>query len=345
MNENYTIKDIANLAGVSKGTVDRVLHKRGKVSQKALDKVNKVLQEIEYRPNLIARNLKNNKNYSFCILLPDPNIDPYWEPCLEGINNAQEEYSHFNVFIETFYFNPESTQSFLDVSQLVIEKSPDVILSVPVFYKETLSILKECEKSGILVATFNNQIKSNYIKSFVGQDLIQSGRVAAKLLDALVPKGHFAILHINEVYKNAVHMQEKEKGFKSYFKTTERTSVKIKTCKLKEVGFESALLNLLNENPKIKGLFITTSKAYKVAKVLEAHNKNLAIVGYDLLSENVDYLQKGNVDFLIHQNQKMQAYLGITSLLESLLFSKDIQEIKLLPIDIVNSENVKYYLQ
>ena len=45
MKKNYTIKDIAELAGVSKGTVDRVIHKRGKVSSKALEQVNKVLDQ------------------------------------------------------------------------------------------------------------------------------------------------------------------------------------------------------------------------------------------------------------------------------------------------------------
>ena len=61
MKKNYTIKDIAELAGVSKGTVDRVIHKRGKVSSKALEQVNKVLDQIEYKPNPIAKSLKNNK--------------------------------------------------------------------------------------------------------------------------------------------------------------------------------------------------------------------------------------------------------------------------------------------
>ena len=42
MDKKHTIKDIAKLAGVSKGTVDRVLHKRGKVSPAAFEKVNEV---------------------------------------------------------------------------------------------------------------------------------------------------------------------------------------------------------------------------------------------------------------------------------------------------------------
>src|SRR5690606_21270338 len=41
---NIRIKDIARMAGVSKGTVDRVLHKRGRVSQASYEKVMKVLE-------------------------------------------------------------------------------------------------------------------------------------------------------------------------------------------------------------------------------------------------------------------------------------------------------------
>ena len=72
MNKKHTIKDIAKLAGVSKGTVDRVLHKRGKVSQIALDKVNAVLGKIDYQPNLMARNLKKNKVYRIAVVFPNP---------------------------------------------------------------------------------------------------------------------------------------------------------------------------------------------------------------------------------------------------------------------------------
>ena len=46
--EIITIKDIAARAGVSTGTVDRVLHKRPNVSKAALEKVNKALEELDY---------------------------------------------------------------------------------------------------------------------------------------------------------------------------------------------------------------------------------------------------------------------------------------------------------
>lgn len=70
--KNIRVKDIARLAGVSKGTVDRALHKRGRASQESYQKVMKVLQEIDYKPNLIARTLNR-----IVALLPNPTNDAY----------------------------------------------------------------------------------------------------------------------------------------------------------------------------------------------------------------------------------------------------------------------------
>ena len=68
--QNYTIKDIARMAGVSAGTVDRVLHNRGDVSPKSKAKVQKVLDEIHYQPNVFAIGLAAKKKYSFLCLIP-----------------------------------------------------------------------------------------------------------------------------------------------------------------------------------------------------------------------------------------------------------------------------------
>ncbi|EJW92983.1 protein containing Bacterial regulatory protein, LacI domain protein, partial [gut metagenome] len=63
MSKNYRIKDIALLAGVSTGTVDRILHNRGKVSEESRRKIEDVLKKINYQPNLIARSLALKKSY------------------------------------------------------------------------------------------------------------------------------------------------------------------------------------------------------------------------------------------------------------------------------------------
>ncbi|MBP4138471.1 LacI family DNA-binding transcriptional regulator [Flavobacterium geliluteum] len=345
MDKKYTIKDIAKLAGVSKGTVDRVLHNRGKVSPTALDKINEVLKVIDYQPNLIARNLKNNKVYHICVLLPDPEFDPYWLPCINGIDDAKKEFKAYNVNIETHFFNPESKKSFVNTNQTVIAQAPDAVLLAPLFHKETLEVMKQYEELNIIVNTFNNQVESDVIKSFVGQDLHKSGRVAASLMSLIVSEGQIAIIHIDESVKNAVHMQEKEKGFRNYFEEKNNPNFTINTLKLKFSNIEAKLEAFLIENTNLKGIFITTSKAYQIASLLpEEKCKKIALIGYDLIHKNITHLNKGSIHFLIHQNQKRQVYLGVATLVEHFLYGKEIPQTIVLPIDIINAENASFYI-
>ncbi len=343
--KKYTIKDIAQLAGVSKGTVDRVIHNRGNVAKDVEQKVRALLEEINYQPNLLARNLKNNKIFNIGVLIPDPEIDAYWAVCIDGINSALAEFSAFDVRINTFLYDPTDTADFLIRNEHMLETSPDVILMVPLFYKEATSVLQHYQSLNIQVGTFNNQITSSSA-SFIGQDLYQSGRIAAKLLHSISKNGDMAIIHIDEKYKNAVHMQEKEKGFKSYYADLEGFESSILKCKIKYVETEDKLRDFLNAHPNLEGIFVTNSKAYHVARLLEAeHKTHIKLVGYDLISQNVNYLNSGTIDFLIHQNPRQQAYLGLKYLIEHLVFDKQIPEKFLLPIDIINSENVTPFLR
>jgi DNA-binding LacI/PurR family transcriptional regulator len=65
---SYRIKDIAIMSGVSTGTVDRIIHNRGKVSEEARVKVEEVLKKVDYRPNIVASALASKKTYKFVML-------------------------------------------------------------------------------------------------------------------------------------------------------------------------------------------------------------------------------------------------------------------------------------
>ena len=321
MRKTYTIKDIAAMAEVSKGTVDRVLHKRGKVSQKALERVNDVLDKIDYQPNIMARNLKNTKIYRICVLMPNPVSDPYWRPCIDGISEAKNEYKSFNITIEVYFFDPSSTISFIETNDSLLKTTPDAVLLAPLFYLETVSIINNYNSLGIISGTFNNQLELNNISTFVGQDLFQSGRVAARLMDLLIKKNSsIAIIHIDEDVNNALHMQEKERGFRKFF--DEYENFKLITLKLEQPRIEEEFTSFLKAHSDLAGIFVTTSKAHQIAEIISNTKiKKIAIVGYDLLKSNVEYLNNKMIDFLIHQNPRKQAYLGTSLLIEHFIFT------------------------
>lgn len=66
----YTIQDVARRAGVSVATVSRVINRSGPVKQQTRTKVERIIEEMEYQPNMLGRNLRQNRSGRILVLLP-----------------------------------------------------------------------------------------------------------------------------------------------------------------------------------------------------------------------------------------------------------------------------------
>ena len=347
--KNIRIKDIAQRAGVSIGTVDRVLHNRGKVSEEALQRVLSTLREIDYKPNLIARTLGTKRTYRIVVILPDPALDEYWAQSNQGVAQATTEWQQYDVQVEPYFFHLYDKNSFKNIAQKAFRSQPDGIVIAPIFYQEALHFFDECDASNIPVVVYNTNIPEGKPLSFIGQNLYESGKVAAALINlGQTGAGNFAILHINEDRSNSIHLLEKERGFKEYFETNHRHHHKIIALNLSgsdETRVNHEIENLLADE-QLKGILVTTSKGIAItANLLQKHGKhNIRLIGYDLLKENIAYLQAGIIDFLINQNSKHQAFLGIQHLANYLFLKKIPPALNLLPLEIITRENLDSYL-
>ena len=343
-----TIKDIAKMAGVSAGTVDRVLHNRGRVSEEALQKVNKILEEIDYKPNLIARTLGSNKTFHIAVLIPDPSQDPYWAQSRAGIRQAEIEWLHYNVIIDLYIFDLYNKTSLKEKAEAAFNAKPDGILIAPIFYQEIMPFFELFSSHTMPFVFFNTHLQGVQPLSFIGQNLRQSGRVGAELiyLNCKEP-GKLAVLHINEDSNNGVHLLEKEQGFREYFEE-KKSNFEIIAPKLSNSESEEfdKQLQIILTDPLLRGIFVTTSKgAFIAASFLEKNNKHdVTLVGYDMLNENLHYLKLGFINFLIHQNPKRQAFLGVNYLADHLIFNKTTPLMSLLPLEILTKENHQSYI-
>lgn len=83
-----TIADVAKHAGVSKSTVSRILNGNyGQNTQETIDKVLKVIKELDYRPNMLAQGLKSMKTNVIGIILSNLK-NPFWARVLEGVEDT-----------------------------------------------------------------------------------------------------------------------------------------------------------------------------------------------------------------------------------------------------------------
>ena len=257
--KSIRIKDIAQLAGVSVGTVDRVLHNRGRVSEEALKKVLGVLDQIDYKPNLIARTLGANKTYRIAALMPNPEQDPYWASSKSGLSQAEAEWLRYGVKVEFHFFNLYDRKSFKEVAQSVSESKPDGILVAPIFYHEALPFFELFKADGIPLVLFNTNIPEASPMCFIGQDLYQSGKLGAELMHLSVQEpGVLIVLHINEDLGNSIHLAEKEKGFREYF-DKRNTGFEIRTLNVNdpsEPAVEQQMIRAI-ETPVHIQVFVT----------------------------------------------------------------------------------------
>ncbi|MFH6985111.1 LacI family DNA-binding transcriptional regulator [Marinoscillum luteum] len=342
--KNIRIKDIAQMAGVSVGTVDRVLHGRGKVSKDAQQKVEDVLNRTGYKPNLIARTLGSNKTLKITALLPDPAQDDYWALAEAGILQSIEEWSYYDVEINCIFFDLYNPGSFKTTTDVVLESKPDGILIAPVFHHESIELLAQLKAHSIPYVLFNTNIPEADPLCFIGQNLVHSGKVAGELLSlAGGTRRTIMSLHIYENRDNSVHLMAKEHGLRQYFQEQpyEVISLDLSTPHEVEDHIREAILN-----PDLLGIFVTTSKGtYIVAQILEKYSlEHIRLVGYDLLEENLRYLKKGTIDFLINQNPKRMAKIGVNHLVNHLLFQKTLPEKEIFPIEIITRQNLDSYL-
>jgi LacI family transcriptional regulator len=349
MDKKIRIKDIAKMAEVSVGTVDRVIHNRGEVAEDSYKKVMAILEKTGYKPNLIARTLGSNKTFRIAVLVPDPSPDEYWKQSSEGIKQAEHEWTQYGVHLSTYHFDLYDKNSFKALSETVLESKPDGVLMAPIFHQEAIEFCHACKTQKIPFVLVNNNITSAGPLSFIGQDLYQSGRVGAELLHLNEKEpGTYAILHVYDDIHNSIHLNEKEKGFKDYFAEQNNVQFKVKSVDLNythEPTLEKELAELLGDS-SLKGILVTTSKgAFIVSKLLEKKGKKgIRLVAYDLLKENLHYLKSGVIDFLINQNSKRQAFIGVSQLANHLLFQKTVSSTYLFPLEIISRQNLLSYL-
>ncbi len=349
MKKRIRIKDIADKAGVSTGTVDRVLHDRGNVAPDVKSKVLEVAKELGYERNRLASALAYNRTIRVATLLPNPEKDPYWKQTNFGIQKALKAVQHYGLLSEQFYFNLFSPKSFIASARQALEKKPRGILFPPIFSQEAHWLLDQCKEFNIPTVIINTNIKEATPLCYIGQDSYQSGVLGARLLNFGLTSGQTCcILNIDFNTKTAHHLLEKERGFRDYFVGNGNKQVEI--IRKDFEGFNdriqlcSFLKKLIREHHSLHGIFVTTSRTHKVADCLhEITDRKIKIVGFDLIDANLKYLQENKINFLINQNPAEQGFQGIMNLFKHLILKEKIEKIQYLPLDIVVKENAEYY--
>jgi len=340
------VKEIARRANISIATVDRVLHNRGGVSPKTKDKIDTIIKELNYKPNILARRLASKNKLKFAVLIPFVSKEThYWEAPLQGIKQAEAEIETYGIEIDKYFFDQNDKESFLTESRKIIENKYHGILLAPMFVEESMDFVKKCAKVKIPCVFINSDLPDISSLCYIGPDLFHAGSLAAHLCSCLIGReDKILIVNISEI-DNHRHFLKKEQGFKEYFnkhqKLNEILRLDIRNTNYKAVSKE--LQEVFVDN-KIDLVFVANSRVSYVAKFFEEHKiENVKLIGFEFLKENIEYLKRRTIDFLICQKPIEQGYRGIMALYQHFVHKVEVDKVYYMPIDIITKENYQFY--
>lgn len=341
------VKDVAKLAKVSLASVDRVIHNRPGVSKKTQEKVNKAINKLNYQPNILASNLSKKKAYVFAVLLPRAAVNSsYWSLPLKGVKKAQAELNQYNITIKTHLFEQGDKNEVRTQILKIINSKIDGLVLTPKFASETDILLQDCKHKNIPYVFIDSNIQKKESLCNIEHPLYESGQLAAQLFNFTFQEGKILILHFKDTMDSDYIVNTKVKGAIDFLKEIKSniTIKKIVIDKFTTNNVTTIINKILIQNPETKGVFIPNSKIRLIAQYFENNNKNkVYLIGYDLLEENSQYLEKGIIDFLICQKPEWQGYKAIHKLFKHIVLKKNVNNKVIVPLDIITQKNYKYY--
>jgi len=341
-----TLKEIAERADVSIGTVDRVLHNRGKVAPDKELRIRRILKELNYKPNVFARNLVLRKAFRFGVLMPRPEQDSgYWKNPVKGIERAQRELHGQKVNVEYYFYDKFLEESFIGEFDRLLESKPDGLLIAPVLSRAASQMVGKIP-GHLPYVFFDSNIPDAACLSTIGQDAYKSGILSGKLMHTLAQGG--GCVAVIRLLPEDYHIDGRVNGFKDYFK--DKPDFRIAAYDAdggwEEEKFRSLTGRVLSENTDLKGIFVTNVCVHKIAEQIStlSQNNKVRLIGYDLIEQNVRYLKEGVIDYLISQRPEIQGYQGIYALYNRVVLMGRVRPKVMMPLDIVTRENIEFYL-
>lgn len=336
-----TIKEIAEKAGVSIGTVDRVIHDRGRVSNATKEKILSLMEKEGYRKNIVASQLSRPKETVLAVIMPHPwQNDNFWKLIEEGVRSAIEKFSYFKIDIRLFFFDRYSSESYYQKINEALSLKPAGLLMAPILAEETRAV-RDLIPQKIKVVFINSDLPDFPRLSCIGQDSYQSGRTAGRLMNLLT--GGRGPISVIEVHEEDFHINTRASGFRDYMR--EHSSTILSSYPLppenRRDEFESVVNRILSDNRDLTGLFVPNSSVHFFAERLPERVK---IIGFDMVEVNSKLLREGKIDFLINQQPSKQGETGLEYLIKSTVLQEEIPGEHKLPIEIICRENMDSYL-
>lgn len=346
--QQVTIFDVAALAGVSRGTVDRVIHNRGEVSKKTAEKVMKAVRELKFEPNPYAAVLASKKSRLIVCLLPEAEEGEYWDMIRKGCLEGAEAMSHLNIAIKIITYNQYDSASFDAACKELLDCSPSGVVLPPLFKTATQILASELHSRGIPYVYVDTKLDEPQYCAYFGMPMYQSGYLCAALLTERLPADQVKDIVVVRIIRDKSRKSDptvtRREGFNDYIKSNfpdcHINNIFIDPSEPQTIG--KALEGLTGEN---KLVVMFNSRIHLIADYLREHPcGDRRVIGFDNLDKNIHALNRGQVTLLIAHRTSLQSKMAVTTLAEYIIMrKKPVNRDNYAHMDILSRLNIDNY--
>lgn len=308
---SITIKKIAELAGVSRGTVDRVLNNRNGVREEVKKRILEIVEKENYKPNIVAKALASKQFSQKKIGIILNSVDnPFYEDVIKGILDKEKVIKDFgfNIIME----NKKGYQVLEQIKAIdnMMKKDIKGLIISPINDAKVIKKLNDVSSKNIPIVNVNIDVEGSERLAYIGSNYLQAGRVAASLFSLLSKKDRYNVAIItgsNLVLGHNLRI----KGFKEYIKEN-NSNINIIEIKenqdIDEISYKET--KSIIEKYNIDGIFFCAAGIKGGLKAIQENGlmDKLDIITVDLTPEVRKNMEKGNIIATICQEPYRQGY-------------------------------------
>lgn len=299
-----TIHDVAERAGVSLATVDRVLNNRPGVRKSTIEKVQQAVSELNYIPDVFAANLAKKRSYRLHFLIPNgPNAfmeDLTREAVAHAATLKRERVSVHIEPIDAFDAHKVTgTLAILDKSVC------DGVAVVAPAFPEVRAAIDRLQDRGVHVVTLVSDHPVSSRQHFVGIDNLAAGRVAGRLLGRFLPRQPGKIAFV----AGSLGLRDHADRHTGCAEVLREEFPHLELLKVREGRDDNGknldiVTKLLQDHPDLAGLYNIGAGNRGVISALDAAGRgsSLTFIGHELTPYTREALVSGTLDALIAQD-------------------------------------------
>ena len=324
-----TLQQIADAAGVSRGTVDRALNHRGRIRPDVEERIQKLAREMGYQPSRAGRALAMARRKIRIGVILQYTETPFMQQVLEGVKEGKAEVEGFGGTVEIYEIQGSMPGRVIEIMETLRKREFNGIALTPSddeMLKATID--RFMEEYQIPVVTLNADLEDTRRLCFVGQNNYQSGRTAAGLMGEITGgKGRVAVISGQMVNPG---LNSRLKGFQREIQESfpEICLADTRYSYDDEWVAGKILEELLELYPDLTGIYITGHGDSGVCRALKKAGKDreMHVVANDFLKENKKWLEEGTLNFLIGQESRVQGHAPVMILFRKLFDNEDPKE-------------------